>query len=86
MSQVDTLVLTDARTGDATLFFGPDPTHLALTAQELLDLGVEQPWSAPAADVLIRAALGTAAEVRIVAGDVEQAPAGGIGALLRYAQ
>jgi hypothetical protein len=85
MGQVDTLILTDARTGDGELFFGPDPTHLALTAQELLDLGVEQPWSAIADEVLVRAALGTGAEVRFVTGGVEQAPNEGVGAILRYA-
>jgi peptide subunit release factor 1 (eRF1) len=85
MGQVRTLILTDTRAGDHELFFGPDPTHLALTAQELLDLGVEQPWSATADEVLVRAALGTGAEVRFVTGGVEQAPNEGVGAILRYA-
>src|SRR3954471_6342942 len=85
MGQVGTLILTDARDGERELFFGPDPSHLALTAQELLDLGVEQPWTATADEVLVRAALGTGAEVRFVTGGVEQAPAEGVGAILRYA-
>src|SRR3954447_16611524 len=85
MGQVGTLILTDARDGGRELTFGPEPTHLAVTAQELLDLGVEQPWSATADEVLVRAALGTGAEVRFVTGGVEQAPSEGVGAILRYA-
>jgi hypothetical protein len=84
MGKVGTLILTDTRDPDVQLFFGPDPTHLALTAQDLLDLGVEQPWAAPAAEVLIRAALGTGADVKVVTGGVEQSPAEGVGAILRY--
>lgn len=83
MGQVRTLVLTDDRE-DGSLFFGPDPAHVALTAEELLDLGVEQPWSGPLDEVLVRAALGTGADVRFVTGGVEQAPRGGVGALLRF--
>jgi hypothetical protein len=55
-----------------------------MTAQELLDLGVEQPWEAPLEEALVRAALGTAADVKLVGGGLEQSPAEGIGALLRY--
>jgi hypothetical protein len=84
-AQVGTLILTDLRDQSRTAFFGPETAHIALTAQELLDLGVEQPWEAPLDEVLVRAALGTGAEVRFVGGGLEQAPADGVGALLRYA-
>src|SRR4051812_4908270 len=40
MGQVETLILTDTRDGEKTAWFGPDPTHLALTEQALRDLGV----------------------------------------------
>src|SRR4051812_26928759 len=83
--QVATLILTDLRDPAQTAFVGPDPVHVALSAQDLLDLGVEQPWEAPLDEVLVRAALGTGAEVRFVGGGTEQAPAHGVGALLRYA-
>jgi len=83
--QVATLILTDVRDPARTAFVGPDPVHVALSAQELLDLGVEQPWEAPLDEVLVRAALGTGADVRFVGGGTEQAPAHGVGALLRYA-
>jgi hypothetical protein len=83
--QVATLILTDVRDPDQTAFVGPDAVHVALSAQELLDLGVEQPWEAPLDEVLVRAALGIGADVRFVGGGTEQAPAHGVGALLRYA-
>jgi hypothetical protein len=83
--QVGTLILTDVRDVNQTAFFGPDPVHISLSAQELLDLGVEQPWEAPLDEILVRAALGTGADVRFVGGGTEQAPTGGVGALLRYA-
>jgi hypothetical protein len=83
--QVGTLVLTDIRDSARTAFFGPDPVHIALGPDELLALGVEQPWEAPLEEILVRAALGTGADVRFVGGGTEQAPAQGVGALLRYA-
>ncbi|HEU5033627.1 MAG TPA: Vms1/Ankzf1 family peptidyl-tRNA hydrolase [Mycobacteriales bacterium] len=82
--QVATLILTDIRDQARTAFFGPDPTHVALTATELIDLGVEQPWEGPLDEIAVRAALGTGAAVKFVGGGMEQAPAEGIGALLRY--
>jgi hypothetical protein len=66
-------------------WFGPDPTHVALGESELRDLGVEQPQQAALEEILVRAALGTAAEIRFVGGGMEQAPSDGVGALLRYA-
>ena len=85
MSQVETLILTDARDVERTAWVGPDTTHLALTDQELRDLGVEHPVEAPLDEALVRAALGTGAAVRFVGGGMEQSPAEGVGALLRYA-
>jgi len=84
-AQVATLLLADTRDFAATAFFGPDPVHLASAPELLLDLGVEQPWEAPLDEILVRAALGTGAEVRFVGGGMEQSPTDGVGALLRYA-
>jgi len=84
MSQVDTLILTDAREVDRTAWIGPDATHLALTEQELRDLGVETPVEARLDEALARAALGTGANLRFVGGGMEQSPKDGVGALLRY--
>jgi hypothetical protein len=85
MAQVGSLILTDARDTGRTAWFGPDPTHVALTEQELGDLGVDRPLEGPLDEILVRAALGTGAEVKVVTGGVEQAPAEGVGGILRHA-
>ena len=83
-SQVETLILTDARDQDRTAWIGPEPMHLALTEQELRDLGVEAPLECLVDEALVRAALGTGAAVRFVGGGMEQSPKDGVGAILRY--
>jgi hypothetical protein len=83
-SRVDTLILTDARDAGRTAWVGPDPTHLAGSDQELRDLGVQAPVEAALDEALVRAALGTGAQVRFVGGGMEQSPAEGVGAILRY--
>lgn len=83
--RVETLLLTDARDAARTAWFGPEPVHIALAEQEIRDLGVETPEHGPLEELLVRAALGTGADVRLVGGGMEQSPAEGIGALLRYA-
>jgi hypothetical protein len=84
-AQVQTLLITTAADQDATLFFGPEPSQLAMTASELADLGVDAPQAGPAVDVLLRAAVGTGADVEVVPHEMEQSPRGGVGAVLRYA-
>lgn len=84
MAQVGTLLLSDLLHEDDAAYFGPDPTHLALNPEELRDLGVGDPRRASLVDVLLRAALGTDAQVRLVPGDTENSPQEGVGALLRY--
>lgn len=63
---------------------GPEPTQLATTEAELTGLGLERTHAAAAPDVLNRAALGTGAGIRFVPGGLEQAPAEGVGGLLRF--
>jgi hypothetical protein len=84
VGRVDTLILTDAREGERSVWVGPDPTHLALTDQELRELGVDAPVQVPMEEALVRAALGTGAHVRFVGGGMEQSPKDGVGAILRY--
>jgi hypothetical protein len=66
---------------DRELSFGPEPALLG-SVEELTDLGVDAHEPGPARDVLIRAALGTGAGVRIL--DGADAVRGGVGALLRW--
>ncbi|MCW2713859.1 MAG: hypothetical protein JWN88_906 [Frankiales bacterium] len=84
-AQVQTLLVTTAADQTATLWFGPDPLAVALTAAELRDLGVEEPTEGPLVDVLLRAAIGSGADVQVVPHELEQSPRGGVGAVLRYA-
>ena len=84
-AQVETLLVTTEPDEGATLLFGPEPTQLGTTADELAALGVDAPLEGPLVDVLLRAALGTGAGVQVVPHELPDAPAGGVGAILRYA-
>lgn len=83
LGQVETVLIDPSRTGGQTAWFGPGLAQVALTREALEPAGVEAE-EAPLDDVLIRAAAGTAATVRIVPpGAPELAPTG-VGGLLRY--
>jgi hypothetical protein len=58
---------------------------VATERQTLVDLGVEEPQQGRLSDVLVRAAVGTGADVRIVLGTGAAAPTDGVGAVLRFA-
>ena len=83
-SQVDTLVLTEDYVGDEQVWFGEQAAHLGMSRDELTAMGVDAPERTDAIDVLLRAAIATAATVVRVPGGVEQAPVGGVGAVLRF--
>ena len=84
-AQVQTLLVTTDVDRDATLWFGPEPTMLGLTRDEVVALGADSPRQGPLVEVLLRAAAATGADVQLVPHQPEQAPRGGVGALLRYA-
>jgi hypothetical protein len=79
---VAALLIVDDLGDDRTLWFGPDPALLAPSDRELKELGVDSPEERPAADVLVRAALGTGAGIRIP--DDPTMLDEGVGALLRW--
>ena len=81
---MQTLLVTTAAPQDRTLWFGPEANQVGLSQDELAAMGVPMPSSGPMLDVLIRAAIGTGADVQLVPHQLEQAPRGGVGALLRY--
>lgn len=81
-AQVAVLLIADEGEDDQSLWFGPDPALLAPTDQELKELGVHPPEQGPARDVLVRAALGTGAAIRVV--DDRRALDEGVAALLRW--
>jgi hypothetical protein len=84
-AQVQTLLLHDDVDDDRTLWFGDDPTLVALRRDELTGLGVEHPEEGRLADVLVRAAVGTGADVVVVPAGGTAIPNDGVGAVLRYA-
>jgi len=84
MAQVDTLLLAEDLDEDRPVWAGPEPLHLGLTAEEITALGVAAPFEVPLVDGLVRAALGGAAQVRLVPTGTGQTPREGVGALLRY--
>jgi hypothetical protein len=83
-AQVGTLLLASDLEETNPLYFGPAPTMLATAASELEQMGVSDPQQGALADVLLRAALGTGAEVLLVPAGTPDSPDGGVGALLRY--
>jgi hypothetical protein len=79
---VDVLLVADGVDEGRPAWFGPAPTALGAGAGDLRDMGVADPVEAPLVDVLLRAALGTSAGVRVVPAD--RAPRDGVGAILRW--
>lgn len=83
-AQVQTLLLTTGADPEATLWFGSDPAALGTSREDVAALGGSA-TEGPMAEVLVRAALATGADVQIVPHEPAQAPRGGVGAVLRYA-
>jgi hypothetical protein len=83
-AQVQTLLVTTEADQSATLFYGAEPTALGTTREQLTALGVDDPQQGPLVEVLVRAAVGTAADVQLVPHEPSEAPNGGVGAVLRY--
>jgi hypothetical protein len=82
-AQVDTLLIVDDPSSEASAWIGPEPVHLALTAEELAELGVTEPVQARLDAALVRAAAGTDATlVTLAPGQLDLAD--GLGATLRY--
>jgi hypothetical protein len=80
---VETLLVVDDSSSDAPAWIGPEPVHIALTAEELSELGVREPVQDRLDAALVRAAAGTdAALVTLAPGQLELTH--GLGATLRY--
>lgn len=81
--QVSALLLHHAPAPSLRLWVGPQPTQLALTEAELVSFGVRAPREERADEALVRALVGTGAELVLV----PESALGlyeGVGALLRY--
>jgi len=82
-AQVETLLLVDDPSSDERAYVGPEPVHLALSADELTALGVAEPVQDRLDAALVRAVAGTDASIVTLAGGQLDLPQG-IGATLRY--
>jgi hypothetical protein len=65
-AQVETLLLVDHPEADGELWIGPEPTLLALSEQELRDLGVDEPQRDRVDAALVRALVGTDAGIAVL--------------------
>lgn len=81
--QVAALLLNRPPGSSLRLWTGSQPTHLALTEAELMSFGVRAPREERADEALVRALVGTGAEL-VVVPESELRLYEGVGALLRY--
>jgi hypothetical protein len=83
LSRAQVAVLLVAETEiNRELSFGPEPSLVGASAQDLKELGVDSPEQGKACEVLVRAALGTGAALRVL--DDDAGIEDGVGALLRW--
>lgn len=82
-AQVEVLLVHDDPDDRRWAWFGPAPTDLATDLEAIRGAGIATPKEGRLVDVLIRAALGTGADTRIV--PAEAGLRDGVGALLRWA-
>ncbi|MFF4606551.1 hypothetical protein ACFY12_27940 [Streptomyces sp. NPDC001339] len=81
--RIDTLLVAAHGTDAARqVWVGPGVDQLALRGTELVELGEDHPACARADDALVRSVAASGAEI-VVVHDPEQAPDGGLGAILR---
>lgn len=81
-AQVEVLLVADDPDDERTVWFGPEPSMVGLDADEVRAMGAEDAQQGRVADVLVRAALGTGAGVRVVPSS--GGPREGVGAILRW--
>ena len=82
--KVETLLVHEPQDDPRRAFFGPEVTQVAVDAADVKELGVDAPQEGHLVDVLIRAALGTGASVRVVPHTSSSGPTDDVGAILRW--
>lgn len=82
--QVDTMLIVDDPSSTAQLWIGPEPTEIATNPEQLTAMAVDRPQRVRADAALVRALVGTDAELTVLG--PEEAPdlTDGVGAVLRY--
>lgn len=85
MSQVGTLLIASDVEDRAAFFVDADPTQCSTDRGVLEGLGLGDVVEAPARDIVVRAALATGADVRVIPSlAAEHGPRAGVGSLLRF--
>ena len=82
--EVAALLLVPGALAGRTGRFGPRPSHVLAEADDIPRTDWGPAVRAPLADVAVRAALGTRAQVRLVPDGLPGSPAEGIGAFCRF--
>ncbi|MGC4806316.1 Vms1/Ankzf1 family peptidyl-tRNA hydrolase [Micromonospora sp. DT233] len=83
-NQVDTMLIVDDPSSTAQLWIGPEATDLGTDPGQLTAAAVAEPHRVPADAALIRALVGTDAELTVLAPDEAPELTDGVGAVLRY--
>ncbi|WP_405093986.1 Vms1/Ankzf1 family peptidyl-tRNA hydrolase [Micromonospora sp. NBC_01392] len=83
-NQVDTMLIVDDASADGELWVGPEPTEIATDPAQLADMSVADPQKVRADAALLRALIGTDAEVTVLAPEEAPELTDGVGAVLRY--
>lgn len=81
-AQVEVLLIRDEPEDGRTAWIGPEPVHIGVVRDHLQAMGVDDPHEARLRDAAVRAALGTAARIRLL--HDRRGPREGIGAILRW--
>ncbi len=83
-AQVETLIVSDDPSSTLKAWIGPDPLVFGATAEELHEMGVDEPQEDRLDAALVRAVIGGGADV-LITPDAHRYVDGGIAARLRYA-
>jgi hypothetical protein len=83
-NQVDTMLIVDDASADGELWIGPEPTEIATDPAQLRDMSVADPQKVRADAALLRALIGTDAELTVLAPEEAPELTDGVGAVLRY--
>ncbi|MFG2054692.1 Vms1/Ankzf1 family peptidyl-tRNA hydrolase [Micromonospora sp. NPDC048930] len=83
-NQVDTMLIVDDPSADGELWVGPEPTEIATDPRQLEAMSVADPQRVRADAALLRALVGTDAELTVLAPEEAPELTDGVGAVLRY--
>ncbi|MEU4636765.1 baeRF2 domain-containing protein [Micromonospora chalcea] len=83
-NQVDTMLIVDDPSADGELWVGPEPTEIATDPGQLSDMAVADPQRVRADAALLRALIGTDADLTVLAPEEAPELTDGVGAVLRY--